>query len=123
MYSSRHMINKDHTKWILPTGQKTTGVLTTGQKLEGTGQSVRKVLVNRPDTKERKKGPTKEIPASAGKLGNEVIFLFKDINPSYEQLYKRKPQHEAAERLISLHGFERLKNVVRFVSSRRVDQY
>lgn len=67
--------------------------------------------------------PTKNPAPSAGVLGNEVINLFKDINPSYQQLFKRKPQHQAAERLVSIHGFERLGNVVRFISNHRADQY
>jgi hypothetical protein len=51
-------------------------------------------------------------PPSGGKLGNELIDLFKEVNPSYKQFFKRKPQHEAAERLIEEHGFEKVSKVV-----------
>ena len=65
----------------------------------------------------------KDTAPSAGKLGNEIIYLFKDINPSYESLYKRKNQHSAAERLLAIHGFEQIKKVIEFIASRRADQY
>ena len=61
--------------------------------------------------------------ASAGTLGNEVINLFKEINPSYESLFKRKPQHTAAEKLVALHGFERIEKVVHFLAQQRGSKY
>lgn len=77
------------------------------------------------DTKDthRIKDTHKTAAPSAGTLGNEVINLFKDINPSYQQLFKRKQQHEAAERLVTFHGFEKSKRAVEFLVSRRADQY
>lgn len=60
---------------------------------------------------------------SAGKLGNELIDLFQHLNPSYKRLFMRKPQHEAAERLVELHGFEKLSRIIAFIQVRRVDRY
>lgn len=60
---------------------------------------------------------------SVGKLGNEVIDLFKDLNPSYRRLFMRKPQHESAERLVQQHGLEKLKGVVAFIGLKRPDRF
>lgn len=69
------------------------------------------------------KNNKKDTAPSAGTMGNEVIYLFRGLNPSYEELYKRKPQHIAAENLIALHGFEKIMKVIEFVDSRRSDQF
>lgn len=53
----------------------------------------------------------------------EVIYLFKEINPSYELLYKRKPQHESAKRLLKREGLERIKNAIQFLLIRKSDKY
>lgn len=60
---------------------------------------------------------------SAGKLGNELIDLFQHLNPSYKRLFMRKPQHESAERLVALHGFDKLQRIVAFIQVRRIDRY
>ena len=57
--------------------------------------------------KRKKETITKETPAqSAGNTTNAFISLFKEINPSYEQLFKRPPQRAAADRLLKLHDFD-----------------
>lgn len=52
-----------------------------------------------------------------------VINLFREINPSYEILYKRKVQHDSARRLIEREGFDKLQKVVGFITLRRTDRY
>lgn len=42
----------------------------------------------------------------AGNTTNAFISLFKEINPSYGQLFKRPPQRAAADRLLKLHDFD-----------------
>ena len=64
------------------------------------------------------------VPApSAGGLGSEVIDLFKELNPSYKSLFPRKSQHAAANRLLEVHGIERIKKIVQFVVARRADRF
>ncbi len=49
---------------------------------------------------------------SAGKEIAEIIFLFKEINPSVQILYERKNQRQAVERLLKLWGREKLENTI-----------
>jgi hypothetical protein len=44
-----------------------------------------------------------------------LFDAFKDVNPSYQRWYPNKTQRGAAERLISLHGLERLLQVIAFL--------
>jgi len=60
---------------------------------------------------------------STGAQVNNLILAFKDINPSYERLYARKPQRCAAERLIQRYGLERLEKVIGFIASKRGDRF
>ncbi len=43
---------------------------------------------------------------------NELISLFKEINPSYEKLFSNKTQRSALERLVKKHGHEEIKKVI-----------
>lgn len=64
------------------------------------------------------------IPApSAGKMGNDFIDLFQRLNPSYKRLFMRKAQHEAAERLVGMHGLEQLARIIDFIVLRRGDRF
>src|SRR3990167_2379541 len=49
-----------------------------------------------------------ETQSVSGKEVNDFIDLFKNINPSYEQLFKRKNQREAVARLLEKHGAEKI---------------
>ena len=44
----------------------------------------------------------------------DIIYTFKDNNPSYESLFARKAQRSAAARLISKHGFEKIKKLAQY---------
>ena len=44
----------------------------------------------------------------AGNEVNEIISLFKEINPSYGQLFKNKTERSATDRLIKQYGKEKL---------------
>jgi len=48
----------------------------------------------------------------AGKEISEIIFLFKDINPCYEEWYGNKTQRGAIKWLIDKFGFEEVSNMV-----------
>lgn len=45
----------------------------------------------------------------------EVIDHFKEVNPSYKNLFSRKPQRQAARRLIEQYGFDRAVKMVDFL--------
>lgn len=74
------------------------------------------------DTPRGKRVDALETP-KMGTLEGEVIDAFKELNPSYKNLFKRKVQHEAARRLLELHGLERIKKVVGFVVIRAQDRF
>jgi hypothetical protein len=42
--------------------------------------------------------------SSEGRVVNELIDLFKELNPSYALFFKRPPQRDAAKRLLKLHN-------------------
>ena|SRR3990167_5923459 len=49
---------------------------------------------------------------SQGKEINNLINLFKPINPSYERLFKNKTQRSALERLVKAHGLEKITSTI-----------
>lgn len=49
------------------------------------------------------------------KLVADLIFAFKDVNPSYKQLFARPPQRKAMERLLDEHGEEKLRGIIAFL--------
>jgi hypothetical protein len=55
---------------------------------------------------------SKEI---AGKEINELISLFKEINPTYERLFVNKTQRQALERLVKKFGKEKLANLIKML--------
>lgn len=57
----------------------------------------------------------KKEPATQGvapKETQEIINLFRGVNPSYERLFPNKTQRSAVDRLIKKFGFEKIKNTV-----------
>ena len=55
-------------------------------------------------------------PIVAGKEINDLIELFKPINPSYERLFANKTQRQALERLVKKFGAEKVKNMIECLS-------
>lgn len=51
----------------------------------------------------------------AGREINEIISLFKEINPSYEKFYSNKTQRAAVERLLKKWGREKLEKIIKLV--------
>mgnify|MGYP001564366345 FL=1 len=72
--------------------------------------------------KNDKNDKNKDTAQGAGNSG-AVIFLFKEVNPSYAILFRRKPQHEASVRLLEREGFEKLQKVVGFLKLKRGDKF
>jgi CTP-dependent riboflavin kinase len=59
----------------------------------------------------------------AGIALNEIISLFKELNPSYERLFSNKTERAAAERLIQKMGREKLEGVIKYVATTNVMPY
>jgi hypothetical protein len=54
---------------------------------------------------------------------NDFIDLFKVINPSYSKLFANKTQRGCADRLLKLHGLEKLKKLLNVISQTNGDKY
>lgn len=116
---NRLSFNQNYEEWVL--GKRLTVL---GKSLTPVREKPNKIVREKPSNKRNKETNTKETPVQGtGGLGNEVINLFKEINASYKELYKRPPQHRAAERLVELHSLERLKKIMGFIEQRRSDKF
>ena len=51
--------------------------------------------------------------ATTGKEFNDLLYLFKPVNPSYERLFPNKSQRASLERLVEKHGVEKITNVIK----------
>lgn len=51
--------------------------------------------------------------SGAGKEVNELIEIFKGVNPSYERFFGNKTERIATERLLAKYGREKLENIIR----------
>jgi hypothetical protein len=95
-----------------PKPRADTGViprqLPAGRPLDGIGKGrIGKDSISKIHTKNNSKTP---IAASGeGKIINDFIDLFKGVNPSWERLFAQKGQREAVQRMIKIHGPEKLK--------------
>jgi len=49
----------------------------------------------------------------AGKEINDLIELFKDVNPSYKRLFSNKTQREAIKRMLKQYGREKLERMIK----------
>ena len=54
---------------------------------------------------------------------NDVIELFKEVNPSYERLFPNKTQRSAAARLLKKWTFEKLREIVSILPQINANQY
>ncbi len=54
---------------------------------------------------------------------NQLIDLFKDVNPSYEKLFKNTTQRSATERLLSTHGVGKLTSIIEYLSKSNSTKY
>lgn len=110
--------NKDYEQWLTPV-QANELV----QARCYTGLSHRTETSPSHRTYKRKKDNTKETTEQSSGTSGMVIDLFKNINPSYKILFKRKNQHDSASRLMELHGYEKLVKIVAFIEARRTDRF
>lgn len=90
----------NHQKWESPTEN--------GESPTNNGESNKTVSVD----------STEDITVaaqSAAKLVVEVIDLFKPVNPSYSKFFANKTQRAAVQRLLDIHGFDRLQHVIGYL--------
>jgi len=67
-------------------------------------------------------GTTSEVNL-AGNETNKVLSLFKDVNPTYEQLFKNTTQRKALERLIGKFGADKVSRMIQSLSTTNKEQY
>lgn len=58
-------------------------------------------------------GNTSEAPDGAGNEINEIISLFKEVNPSIGKYYANKTQRAAVARMLKEHGKENLESMIK----------
>lgn len=54
---------------------------------------------------------------------NEFINLFKNTNPSYKKFFANKTQRLACERLLEVHGFEKLEKILKLLPKSNTTPY
>jgi phage replication O-like protein O len=98
-------------------GQKTTTTKPSGQKhTGGSGQLPPKSSGQKHTHKRKKEIETKETTEqSSGNGINKIIFLFKEVNPSFKLFYSRPPQRSAVERMLETHGEDLLTRVISYL--------
>lgn len=76
------------------------------------------------------KDTLQKTPHADLKIGGELattvngfIGLFQRVNPSYEQLFQRKPQRDAAQRMIEKHGMEPMTKLIEQLPRLLTDRY
>ena len=69
----------------------------------------------------KNKNNTSTEPQAA--LVAKAISFFEEINPSVKKLYGMPPQRGATERLIEIHGLERVRKAVGYIAANRDNRY
>jgi len=64
-----------------------------------------------------------EEPTAESKLVNIALEGFKDVNPSYTRLYPNKNQRAAMERLLKIHGLEKMQAVIGYLPKSNAAKY
>jgi hypothetical protein len=70
----------------------------------------------------------KEILAAPGAAGSgkdiqELIDLFKLVNPMYEQLFKNTTQRTSIQRMLEKYGREKLEQIIRVLPKTNADRF
>lgn len=65
------------------------------------------------DNKNNNSGKDKSL--LAGREVNDLIDLFKSVNPSWERLFAMKPQRKAVDNLVKKHGKEKVERMIKFL--------
>jgi len=62
-------------------------------------------------------------PSVAGKEINDLIEKFKEVNPSYQRLFRNKTQRSALERMVKSHGQEKIEKILEIIPKMNGKQY
>ena len=106
----------DKSEWIKPEAPVACG--TRGkqqQKPEATDDTSQRHQLPNKETHINKTNNKEATPCVAGKEINDLIELFKGVNPNYEQLFKNKNQRGAVERMVAKFGYEKMKNGIEYL--------
>lgn len=117
-----YRFNKDYSSWK-PLAKR----LIVSNLANGVSKKANKSLAKRLPTKDNytKDTITKDNPAAtaAGKEINEIISLFKEVNPSYRVLFGNKSQRGAVERMLAIFGREKLEDMINALPAVNSRQY
>lgn len=96
--------------------------------IEKTTEVLENFLKDEPtETKKKKKEKSVAQPKNKtktdGALINKVIEAFKEVNPSYELLFKQTPQRLAVDRMAQKFGVEQLEAMVLFLPKVNANRY
>jgi len=70
-----------------------------------------------------KKDNTLAKQSFAGKEINDLIDMFKEVNPSYKRIYSNKTQRAALERIVKDHGTEKIEWVLGILPQTNKEQF
>lgn len=87
------------------TGQKEGDTVQKRDKIPAESASIRRSSINK--NQEEDTAQSADISA--------VINLFKEVNPSYQRLFGMPPQRNAANRLLAVHGKEKLTSMISYL--------
>jgi DNA-binding Lrp family transcriptional regulator len=110
----------DKTEWIYPEAGGACGYPEADNDIPrgNTLQTQRQVVPPKEDPVGRKTNKKEDplLPTqSVGKEINDLIYLFKTINPSYEKFYKITTQRDALKRLFEKMGREKLEQCIKIL--------
>ena len=109
--------NKNYDFWVVNTPKLVKGTwLPSKDVLTESGKDVL--------THKRKKETIQKKEASPSDARIPLIIdLFKEVNPSYSRLFGMPPQRSAVERLLKIHGEEKLSSMIAFLPRSNATKY
>ena len=57
------------------------------------------------------------------KTTNELIYMFKEVNPSYKRLFMNKGQRSALERMVEEHGASKVEKMIAYLPNTLGEKY
>lgn len=107
------MFNKNYHEWVVGKRPLATG---SGQKTTiASGQKPTKSSGQKPTHKRKKETITKETSKTdvlRGEEWNNLIDLFKEVNPFYTEFYRNTTERRALSDLVKKIGFEKLRATI-----------
>lgn len=113
----RDLYPKPYTNGIPVVNQKDTKDVPMGEKRQ---PKLSQVKLSQANIVKGKKPFTTKIE---GKILNELIDLFKNINPSVNRLFANKTQRQALDRLVVQHGEEKIRATIEYLPKSNGNRY